>query len=270
MEGKLRGVRSALSDAGVAPGAVTRVVHATTLATNAIPERKGVRVAHVATRRFRSMLPLGRYASADCFDVPERIDHQGGSLAPLDESAVRQVAERIGAAGVDAVAVCLGPVGGPAYVLEDFPPTSMRPGDVFMTDDAYSGGIHTNDLLVFRPVFVDERVEHFTVTLIHVSAPHGRRARPGGGGALGGFGRRLPGRRELAGTEPSRGRSQVRLLGGILGGGGRNDLAARRYRHHWEHDAHRYFKRAHGSAHLFGSPGWHRARRSTELVLVPS
>ncbi|MEU6379425.1 hydantoinase B/oxoprolinase family protein [Streptomyces sp. NPDC046909] len=55
------------------------------------------------------------------------------------------------------------------YVVEDFPLESMRPGDVFMTNDAYGGGIHTNDLLVFRPVFVDGRVEYFTATLIHVS-----------------------------------------------------------------------------------------------------
>ena len=45
----------------------------------------------------------------------------------------------------------------------------MKPGDVFMTNDAYRGGIHTNDLLVFRPVFVDGAVQYFTATLIHVS-----------------------------------------------------------------------------------------------------
>ncbi|MFB6838736.1 acyl-CoA dehydrogenase family protein [Streptomyces sp. NPDC056361] len=35
----------------------------------------------------------------------------------------------------------------------------------------------------------------------------------------------------------------------------------------WEHDAHRYFKRAHGSAHLFGPPAWHRARLAAALGL---
>lgn len=55
------------------------------------------------------------------------------------------------------------------FLLEDYPLDSMRPGDVFMTNDAYRGGIHTNDLLVFRPVFVGEVVEYFTATLIHVS-----------------------------------------------------------------------------------------------------
>ncbi|MGW8353431.1 acyl-CoA dehydrogenase family protein [Streptomyces wedmorensis] len=35
----------------------------------------------------------------------------------------------------------------------------------------------------------------------------------------------------------------------------------------WEHDAHRYFKRAHGSARLFGPPSWHRARLAAGLGL---
>ncbi|MFF4826740.1 acyl-CoA dehydrogenase family protein [Streptomyces sp. NPDC001312] len=36
----------------------------------------------------------------------------------------------------------------------------------------------------------------------------------------------------------------------------------------WEHDAHRYFKRAHGSAQLFGSPAWHRGRLAEDLGLT--
>ncbi|MEU7074603.1 acyl-CoA dehydrogenase family protein [Streptomyces narbonensis] len=35
----------------------------------------------------------------------------------------------------------------------------------------------------------------------------------------------------------------------------------------WEHDAHRYFKRAHGSSRLFGPPAWHRARLADGLGL---
>lgn len=55
------------------------------------------------------------------------------------------------------------------YLLADIPAETMRPGDVFVTNDAFKGGIHTNDLLIFRPVFVDGSVEYFTATLIHVS-----------------------------------------------------------------------------------------------------
>ncbi|GHB70769.1 acyl-CoA dehydrogenase [Streptomyces viridiviolaceus] len=36
----------------------------------------------------------------------------------------------------------------------------------------------------------------------------------------------------------------------------------------WEHDAHRYFKRAHGSGRLFGPPAWHRSRLAAGLGLI--
>lgn len=54
-------------------------------------------------------------------------------------------------------------------VLEDHDVESMQPGDVFVMNDCFRGGIHANDLLVFRPVFREGRVEWFTGTLIHVS-----------------------------------------------------------------------------------------------------
>ena len=125
-EGILKGVSTALAQAGVAPADVTRVVHATTLATNAILERKGVDVAYVTNKGFRSVLPLGRYARveedrydiyfdppsppvepANCFEVPGRLDSTGRVIVPLDDDAVRDVARRIARRNVDAVAVCL-------------------------------------------------------------------------------------------------------------------------------------------------------------------
>ena len=54
-------------------------------------------------------------------------------------------------------------------VLEDHDVDAMRSGDVFVMNDCFRGGIHSNDLLVFRPVFREGRVEWFTGTLIHVS-----------------------------------------------------------------------------------------------------
>jgi N-methylhydantoinase B len=54
-------------------------------------------------------------------------------------------------------------------ILEDKPLETMRPGDVFVTNDPYRGGIHANDLCVFQPVFVDGAPRWFTATLIHVS-----------------------------------------------------------------------------------------------------
>ena len=54
-------------------------------------------------------------------------------------------------------------------LLEDRPLDSMRPGDVFALNDPYRGGIHANDILVFRPVFSGDRVVFFAGTLIHVA-----------------------------------------------------------------------------------------------------
>lgn len=55
------------------------------------------------------------------------------------------------------------------YVLKAYPAETMAPGDVFVLNDVYQGGIHANDLLVFRPVFVDGAPAYFTGTLIHVA-----------------------------------------------------------------------------------------------------
>src|SRR5437867_9334488 len=54
------GVTDVLARAAVDPADITRVAHATTLATNTILERRGVTVAFVTTAGFRDMLTLGR------------------------------------------------------------------------------------------------------------------------------------------------------------------------------------------------------------------
>ena len=54
-------------------------------------------------------------------------------------------------------------------IIEDHPIETMSPGDVFVMNDCFRGGIHSNDLLVFRPVFLEGEVAWFTGTLIHVA-----------------------------------------------------------------------------------------------------
>lgn len=54
-------------------------------------------------------------------------------------------------------------------LLEDVPIEEMAPGDVFVMNDPFRGGIHANDLVVLRPVFADDRVVFFAGTLIHVA-----------------------------------------------------------------------------------------------------
>ncbi|MET7393987.1 hydantoinase/oxoprolinase family protein [Dactylosporangium sp. NPDC005572] len=124
--GILAGVRGVLDASGTDPADVGRFVHATTLATNAILERTGADVAFVTTRGFRDLLTLGRYARVEedrfdllfepppppvprsrCFEVTERVDARGAVLVPLDEAQARDVARRIAALRVDAVAVSL-------------------------------------------------------------------------------------------------------------------------------------------------------------------
>ncbi|MEU6710566.1 hydantoinase/oxoprolinase family protein [Nonomuraea sp. NPDC046802] len=122
--GILTGVTRVLD--GVDPARVTRVVHATTLATNAVLERKGVRVAYVTTQGFRAAIPLGRYARVeedrydlrfspppppvspgDCFEVMERISARGAVLRPLEEESARRAAAEIARRGIESAAVCL-------------------------------------------------------------------------------------------------------------------------------------------------------------------
>ncbi|MGI5281848.1 hydantoinase B/oxoprolinase family protein [Nonomuraea polychroma] len=54
-------------------------------------------------------------------------------------------------------------------LIKDIPLDRMRPGEAYVLNDAYRGGVHTNDLLVYRPVFVDGGPAYFTATMIHVS-----------------------------------------------------------------------------------------------------
>lgn len=54
-------------------------------------------------------------------------------------------------------------------LVKDIPLATMRPGDVFVLNDAYRGGVHTNDLLVYRPVCTSGVPAYFTATMIHVS-----------------------------------------------------------------------------------------------------
>jgi N-methylhydantoinase B len=54
-------------------------------------------------------------------------------------------------------------------VIAAHPLSTMEPGDVFVTNDVYRGGIHANDLILLRPVFVGAEPTYFTGTLIHVA-----------------------------------------------------------------------------------------------------
>jgi len=123
-EGVLAALRSVTAEAGVAPGAVGVIIHGTTLATNALIERKGARTALLTTEGFRDVVEIrheNRFEQYDVnIDLPpplvprrlrlpvrERIDAQGEVLLPLDESSVARAIEALAAQQVEAVAVGL-------------------------------------------------------------------------------------------------------------------------------------------------------------------
>jgi N-methylhydantoinase A len=101
-----------------------RVAHGSTVATNAILERKGAKTALITTQGFRDLLFIGRqnrpvlYALHPqlpppliprdrCYEVPERLDHHGNVLTPLDMDVLDDVLDAIAAQGCESVAVCL-------------------------------------------------------------------------------------------------------------------------------------------------------------------
>ena len=103
---------------------VGQILIATTVATNAILERKGGRTALVTTRGFRDVLIMGRSKRFDTYDlwldkprplvprraiheVDERIGADGEVLEALDPDSVTAVADRLAADAVESVAVCL-------------------------------------------------------------------------------------------------------------------------------------------------------------------
>ncbi len=57
----------------------------------------------------------------------------------------------------------------PRELMKDFPPETMKDGDVYLFNDQFRGGIHSNDIMVFKPVFSGGRPRFLTSALIHVA-----------------------------------------------------------------------------------------------------
>ncbi|AJE47556.1 hydantoinase/oxoprolinase family protein [Celeribacter indicus] len=120
--GVLTGMETLFAREKVAPGDVGRIVHATTLFTNALIERKGAETGMITTQGFRDVLEIGterKYELYDNFirmpeplvrrslriDVPERVAADGSVVQPLDEAAVIEAGRRLVEHGVDSVAI---------------------------------------------------------------------------------------------------------------------------------------------------------------------
>jgi N-methylhydantoinase A len=118
----LQGLRAA-QEAGLLAERFT-LIHGTTVATNALLERRGARTALITTEGFRDVLEIGRQTrdhlyvfhptrtppllpQALRYEATERIDWRGEVLTPLDEAAVGALLERITQEGIESLAVCL-------------------------------------------------------------------------------------------------------------------------------------------------------------------
>ena len=111
---------------GVASGTIAQIAHGTTVATNAVLERKGGRLGIIATEGFRDTLEIGRQMRRRMYEVRldpqtpvflapramrlgvrERIGPRGEVVEPLDEDSVRAALDRLVADGAECIAVCL-------------------------------------------------------------------------------------------------------------------------------------------------------------------
>jgi N-methylhydantoinase A len=119
-----QGVLALLQEAGAAAAGVRGFIHGTTLATNALIERKGARTGLLTTAGFRDALEIGREGRYDMYDlfidppsplvprhlrheIPERIGADGSVTRPLDLAGARAAIAGLIAEGVEAIAISL-------------------------------------------------------------------------------------------------------------------------------------------------------------------
>ena len=121
--GAIAGTRRVLAKAGVGAGEIGRVVHATTLFTNALIERKGARTGLLTTAGFRDVLEIGRERKYELYDLfiemprplvarawrreaRERLAPDGSVEIALDTAAALGEVAQLVAQGVESLAVC--------------------------------------------------------------------------------------------------------------------------------------------------------------------
>lgn len=121
--GIAEGIQAVLAKANVQPAALERVIHATTVATNAILEHKGAVTGLLTTEGFRDVLEMRRLRIPEMYalnyqkpdplvprrlrrEALERMAPDGSVRRPLDEASVRAAAQRFREEGVESVAIC--------------------------------------------------------------------------------------------------------------------------------------------------------------------
>ncbi|MFW9919736.1 MAG: hydantoinase/oxoprolinase family protein [Candidatus Thorarchaeota archaeon] len=119
-----RGIQEILKRENIDPSEIKLVVHGTTVATNAMLERKGARVCLITTRGFEDVLEIGRQNRENIYDIcaqrprplvgrnnrygiRERVDWKGEVIEKLDDAEVQSVVEELCAKKPDAIAISL-------------------------------------------------------------------------------------------------------------------------------------------------------------------
>ena len=118
------GMHQVCAKAGIAPSAIGQIIHGTTLATNALIERRGAKTALITTQGFRDVIEMRTESRFEQYDlnltlpepllprqmrytVPGRMDASGNELLPLTRADIESVVAQIKAAGYESVAVGL-------------------------------------------------------------------------------------------------------------------------------------------------------------------
>ena len=120
----LDGLATAKRQNGIGSEDISHFAHGTTIATNALIQRTGGRVAMITTAGFRDLIEIGRQVRPRIYDlkidapeplvrrqlrfeIRERIGSKGEVITPLTDEEIGRVVEMIAASDVDCCAVCL-------------------------------------------------------------------------------------------------------------------------------------------------------------------
>lgn len=120
----VEGVQQVCQKARISPSKITQIIHGTTLATNALIERRGAKTALVTTQGFRDVIEMRTESRFEQYDlnlslpepllprnrrytVDERMDARGRVLIPLERAEVETLADELGRAGYESVAIGL-------------------------------------------------------------------------------------------------------------------------------------------------------------------
>ncbi len=121
----LDGLSEMLEQTGISGADIGRIAHGTTVATNALLQRRGARVGVVTTKGFRDLLEIGRQVRPKIYDlqadappplaqrqdrleIAERIGADGAVITPLDKADIAALVAQVrGLEGIESIAVCL-------------------------------------------------------------------------------------------------------------------------------------------------------------------